>query len=898
MNDLVGQTILHYKIIEQVGHGGMGVVYKAHDLKLDRTVALKFLPHEIIVSDNDKARFLQEARAASAVIHPNVCVIHDISEYEGQQFIVMEFVDGKTLRQIIPLQKMLDVINYAIQIGEALQEAHGKGVVHRDIKTDNIMVNTKNQIKVMDFGLAKLKGSMKLTKTMRTAGTLSYMSPEQIQGKEVDARSDIFSFGIVMFEMLTGKLPFFGEFEAAMIYSIINEEPEPLQKYRADISSEFLHVINRALEKEPEDRYQTMNDMLIDLHRAKKETSRDLRISIPHLTTEESLGVIPEGQKSSKTIMIRRPKKTLIFTGMLSILLLITAIIFFTILPFHAPELNPDMSFRILPIPLTQICYPGLSYDGNWIAFPSADLNGKWDIYFMNAAGSGVRRVTMDSSLFMENADISFDGNQIAYDRINSKTVKMEVCIVSSLGGESKKIAEGAFLPRWRPDGQRIGYAIHTGFDDSKQSTKRELWSVIPDGSDNKREFIDSVSSASRGEGSWSFSWSPDGKSVAWLRSFPERYQEVIIHELVTGKERQLTFDKKNIDEVCWTSQNEIIFSSNKNGNMNLYMIPASGGAAVQLTKGSGPDLGMKISHDGKKLLYVQLQDIGNIWISRLPDGSANINSSSAHQVTYGDRSIRSPSFSPDSKHIVFTMKGPDPLKPGSAIYVMDRDGANRREITSFEKIVYGPRYSKDGRWISYFSHESTEPQDSARLYIIDAINPGKPKLISSNREFTGLDFGAAWLDSTTISISSKTKPLLMSIKGGKPKQFFEDSTSARPILNEKYILYFDNHKGKEGRWIIQYSKQKNSILGTPKKVCSGNEFCVDGPDGKFLLLIKDIGNYWRISLPDCRRERLKINIPGLGPASDINVGPDGTEIVYVDSHVSGKLVMIENFHE
>ena len=154
---MIGQTISHYKILEKLGEGGMGVVYKAHDTKLDRPVALKFLPHGIMVREEDKARFLQEARAASAVMHPNVCVIHDIAEHEGQQFIVMEFVDGKTLRQIIPVQKMQDAISYAIQIGEALQEAHSKGVVHRDVKTDNIMVNTKNQIKVMDFGLAKLK---------------------------------------------------------------------------------------------------------------------------------------------------------------------------------------------------------------------------------------------------------------------------------------------------------------------------------------------------------------------------------------------------------------------------------------------------------------------------------------------------------------------------------------------------------------------------------------------------------------------------------------------------------------------------------------------------------------------------------------------------------------------
>jgi serine/threonine protein kinase len=239
---MIGKTIFHYKILEKLGEGGMGVVYKALDTKLDRLVALKFLPPQITVSPEDKARFLQEAKAASAVMHSNVCVIHDIAEHKDQQFIIMEYVDGKTLRQMVPIQKLQDAIDYAIQIGEALQEAHSKGVVHRDIKTDNIMVNTRNQIKVADFGLAKLKGSLKLTKTSSTVGTLAYMSPEQIQGTEVDGRSDIFSFGVVLYEMLTGHLPFHGEYEAAIMYSIVNEDPLPVHKYRPEI---FAIIVSR-----------------------------------------------------------------------------------------------------------------------------------------------------------------------------------------------------------------------------------------------------------------------------------------------------------------------------------------------------------------------------------------------------------------------------------------------------------------------------------------------------------------------------------------------------------------------------------------------------------------------------------------------------------------------------
>ena len=289
---MIGRTISQYTILEKLGEGGMDIVYKAHDAKLDRFVALKFLPHGVVVTPEDKARFIQEARAASAVMHPNVCVIYDIAEHEGQQFIVMEYVEGVTLREKIAAGTRLpsehsvsgqglqtaDCIGYAIQIGEALQEAHSKGIVHRDIKAENIMVSTKKQVKVMDFGLAKLKGSLKLTKTSSTVGTLAYMAPEQIQGGEVDARSDIFSFGVVLYEMLAGHMPFRGEHEAAMVYSIVNEEPTPIQKYLPDVSSELVHIVNRALEKDPEERYQSVHDMVIDLRRLKKQTSRVSRV--------------------------------------------------------------------------------------------------------------------------------------------------------------------------------------------------------------------------------------------------------------------------------------------------------------------------------------------------------------------------------------------------------------------------------------------------------------------------------------------------------------------------------------------------------------------------------------------------------------------------------------------
>jgi serine/threonine protein kinase/tetratricopeptide (TPR) repeat protein len=299
---VIGQIVSHYKILDKLGEGGMGIVYRAHDTKLDRTVALKFLPPQVSATEQDKIRFTQEARAAAALNHPNVCQIYRIDEVDappasGRQgekmmFIEMEHVDGHTLRRKLAAGALplADVLTWGLQIADALQEAHGHGIVHRDIKAENIMVSAKGQAKVMDFGLAKLKGSLKLTRSSSTVGTLAYMAPEQIQGGEVDARSDIFSFGVVLYEMLTGRTPFRGEHEAAMMYSILNEEPEPLEKTLPDAPPELLHVMNRALEKNPDDRYQSIHEMAIDLRRMKKDSSKVSRRSMGSMPAAPGAG--------------------------------------------------------------------------------------------------------------------------------------------------------------------------------------------------------------------------------------------------------------------------------------------------------------------------------------------------------------------------------------------------------------------------------------------------------------------------------------------------------------------------------------------------------------------------------------------------------------------------------
>jgi serine/threonine-protein kinase len=275
---MIGQTISHYKILEKLGEGGMGVVYKAEDTKLDRMVALKFLPPHLAASEQDKARFIQEAKAAAALNHPNVCSIIDIQEHDKQMFIVMEFVDGQTLRQKEHSISFKQAIDIAIQIADGLAAAHEKGIVHRDIKPENIMIRKDGIAQIMDFGLAKLRASgskiTRLTKEGSTVGTAGYMSPEQVQGQDTDHRSDIFSYGVLVYELLTGQLPFKGVHETALAYEIVNVDAAPMSSVKPEIDSQLDAIILDCLEKDPRERNQSIAQVSVELKRFRRESSR------------------------------------------------------------------------------------------------------------------------------------------------------------------------------------------------------------------------------------------------------------------------------------------------------------------------------------------------------------------------------------------------------------------------------------------------------------------------------------------------------------------------------------------------------------------------------------------------------------------------------------------------
>jgi len=860
---MIGKTISHYRILEKLGEGGMGVVYKAHDTKLDRVVALKFLPHYLTSDSTEKERFYHEARAASALLHANVAVVFEINEHDGQVFIAMEYVEGKTLKQTVDeetlsIKKVLDI---AIQICDGLTAAHERGIVHRDIKSENIMVTPKGQPKITDFGLAKVKGATKLTKAGSTLGTAAYMSPEQARGEEIDHRSDIFSFGVVLYEMLTGKLPFGGEHHAALLYSIVNDEPQPIARFNEKATPEIERIAAKALEKDREDRYQHVDEMLADLRRERKK-----------------LDYVKTGYIASPpTIKAKASKKRLWYgLGAAAVLAIIGVTYLLLSKQPSRVALNPEMTFRVLPIPFAEVGLPGLSHDGNWAAFPVSDPNSKWDVYYMNTTSGESRRITSDSSMYVNGADISPDGSQIVYDRY-STSYKPEIAIVSSVGGSSKKIVDRGWGPRWRPDGQQIGYVC--GKDFGSQSGKVEFRTMRPNGSDNRCELIDSTSTEAR-----TFSWSPDGRSICWIRYFSEQWKEIVVYELSTGNGRQVTFDKKDIRDVCWAFNDQIVYSSNKTGNYNLWMVPASGGAAVQMTKGAGPDYSMGMSRDGSKLLYYQEQNISHIWI-------AGTDGSHPRQITFDDAFLWRVSFSPDGKEVLFGFVQPVGSKEGYLVCSIDRDGRNRKQLTSGEESINNPITSPDGRWVVYGRHSLSTPTDSSMVHLLDAKNPGTPRLV-------GRGAPMRWVDEKTfISWDYPTAgSWLCSIEGGEPEKFFEDSTSAIPLQGGKYIGYYDSRAGREGLWVCAAPGVKDPSLPSPKKLASivvSGEF---DKSGKFFYLVKNTGELRRISIPSGNEEIIRGVFPGLNfIQSWFDISYDGKEIVYTDIHSNSKLVMIEN---
>ncbi|HTY36026.1 MAG TPA: protein kinase, partial [Bacteroidota bacterium] len=389
---MVGTTISHYAIVEKLGEGGMGVVYKAQDLSLGRFVALKFLPPSIAGSEQDKARFIQEARSAAALNHPNICTIYGIEETDGQVFIAMELIDGQTLRDSKQSFSVKQTIDVGIQVADGLAAAHEKGVIHRDIKPENIMLRKDGVVQIMDFGLAKLRGASRLTREGTMVGTVGYMSPEQVQGQELDHRSDIFSLGVVLYEMFSGESPFKGVHETAIIYEIVNVDAAPLSSLKPEIDPELDAIVLECLAKERTERFQSAAEVAKELRRFKRESGKQRlsRVSTTRAVQSPASSAVVSEPGQAETV---RASGALAFSNrsiwiaITSILVCAVCLLSYFVLARSASSgavvvraslLPPDRHAFLGGSPFASLA---ISPDGQKIAFLASDSTGRRSLW-------------------------------------------------------------------------------------------------------------------------------------------------------------------------------------------------------------------------------------------------------------------------------------------------------------------------------------------------------------------------------------------------------------------------------------------------------------------------------------------------------------------------------------
>ncbi|MGA7837682.1 MAG: protein kinase [Ignavibacteriaceae bacterium] len=866
---MIGETILHYKILEKLGEGGMGEVFKAQDTKLDRFVALKFLPSQLTASEDDKARFIQEAKAASAMNHPNVCTIHDIQEDNGQLFIVMEFVDGVTLRdnkQVLSEKRILEI---AAQVADGLGAAHEKGIVHRDIKPENIMLRKDGIAQIMDFGLAKLFASnnaSRLTKAGSTVGTMGYMSPEQVQGLDVDHRTDIFSLGVVLYEMLAGESPFKGMHETAIMYEIVNVDAQPIETIKEDINPELDQLILECLEKDKDERFQSAKEFARSLRKLKRSSTGNRTSRMYSVNTQAfkaQTGSQPVSKSSgSITIDFGRIYSSKYLTWSLMGILLV-AVLYFAL--FNKQVNNTPIISATSIVAPDNINILGenskISHNGKFVVFAGTDSTGNLAMMLRPLSSTGTRLLKTLSANGVGAGLLPFwskDDKYIFYfyngklKKLNVITgTEMDICdvllgrggtvntggdviyapnstgglfLVSANGGTPREIIksdsanpeESLRFPYFLPDGIHFLYTIQAKFSGASSMDQIMVGSLK---SDSRDTIMQASSNSAYSDGYLFFV----KQSTLMCQAFdPDNYKLSGDIFTISG----------NID-----FKNAYILAS--------FSVSEAGNLIYQTISGNSIKLSL-VNENGYKKDDVFTKDIRNAAL-----------------------------FSPDGSKILYDGFDSDYKNLDIWSYDIKREITTRYTFTS--DIVQWPVWSNDGKDIAYVSNRGK----NWNIYIKRTDGTGSDSLVYQSVQFAG---PADWSGNGRYIAFVEINPITQSdigiidLHNNNEVHYFLKSNfnESSPLFsnNGKWIMYASNESGKfqtyvqsltgnGGRWQVSnnggypvswLSNDRAIIYIWQNEVfkvnvdASGNNFVLGKPELLFNTTDKNILNVYDVT--------------------------------------------------
>jgi eukaryotic-like serine/threonine-protein kinase len=680
LSALPGSAIAQYRLLEPLGGGAMGTVYEAEDTRLRRRVALKFLPDELTRDPVAKARFLQEAQAASALDHPNICTVHEVGETEdGHLYLAMAAYDGETVKERIARSPLSvdEALDIACQAAQGLAKAHREGIVHRDVKPANLMVTRDGMVKILDFGVAKLRGAAGINVVGSFLGTPAYMSPEQARGEEVDPRSDVFSLGVVLYEMLAGTRPFrSGEGVTSALRSLLEDKPLPLRGVRTQIPAELERVVLRMLAKPPADRFPAGAEVAAELTALQKSLA-------------EPAPVPATGRRT-----------WLAGAAILGVALAIVAV---ALLRRPEPPVQPVFS-RVTDEEGREV-YPSLAPDGLSFVYAKSDLSGQKDILRQKFGDDGEPlNVTEGSEADDTQPAISPDGRWIAF---RSEREGGGIYIASVEGGPARRIADVGYNPAWSPDGRELAVATEAVVD---PATRKDVSEILRVDVATGRSRVIVGSSGKTGKSSLDGvqpSWSPHGWRIAYW-GVPTGSARRILWTVPAegGAPSKVLDDGATNWNPVWSPDGAwLYFGSDRSGSLNLWRLPIdeqSGevrGDAEPVTTPSTASGFWSLSQDGTRILYAANESKANV--ERFPFEPASLRVTGAGEaVTRGSHRVRSCAVSPDGSRIAFHA-----TLPGEELFVSAIDGSGLKQLTddAFKDRV--PVWSPDGQRLLFYSN-------------------------------------------------------------------------------------------------------------------------------------------------------------------------------------------------